>query len=131
VAGGEESLGLTVGQVAEFLCVEPDDVTELLERGTLAGIKAAGHEWRIPWESVEEFLGSAFDERRDRPLLRRWADPRTWDRAHTDVTKWSAGWRRETSEKRPSGRSSRKPFSERWPRAINAAPSRSSIAAGR
>jgi hypothetical protein len=63
VAAGLGSLGLTVGQY-----VEPDDVTELFERGTLAGIKAAGHEWRIRWESVEEFLGSAFDEQRDRPL---------------------------------------------------------------
>jgi excisionase family DNA binding protein len=93
VTTGEEGLGLTVDQVAEFLCVERDDVLDLLERGVLAGLKAAGHEWRIPWQSVEEFLASPFDEDRQRPVLRRWAaDPRTWDRARAhrreDVIAW-------------------------------------------
>jgi excisionase family DNA binding protein len=89
---GDAYLGVTVDQVAEFLCVEADDVRELLARGTLAGAKAVGHDWRIPWESVEGLLSAQFDERRHRPLLRRWSDPRTWNRVPAHKRDEIADW---------------------------------------
>ncbi len=46
---------LTVAEVAQRLAVHPKTVYRMLEGGSIRGVRA-GRVWRIPPESLEEFL---------------------------------------------------------------------------